>query len=979
MTQGAQRRNAAPVAAATFFSTVSAQVNLDNCTIPPRGFVIDGSWQADPCRRGSRGPATSVTISRGKGLFACEGEGLVVCDGDGSDLLAPAICTRLGTLGCKGIGRHEPSVSQVAVSADGAVLFAACYEANMVRRCNWAAAAGAASNCTTLVGVSCGPTATIPDAAMGIFVHPDYANDLVLLCKVRGFKRCSLTPGAPAGNCTPMTNWFPCMAVAPMLSEMHHRTASLDWSSPPKVVVGCRQHGYVLCDFDIVVGGSNCNQTAGSNSTPCNSTGGITLLSSGKTGLACDAGGYLVCGMASPTVAPTLAPTLPSVSPTDTPTQQPSDPPQHPSPHPTAAAANTAPTGEPTVAPAPAAQSSSPFQQQQGGAPTEQPTAGPSGAAPTRGPVSPRLPSAAPRAAVRLTPSRAPSAASPPPFSARPSAATVPPSPSEGAAARQGAAGFAEIVAGHGGGGAVAAVAAAVSSTAPGPAQLAMILEATCHDLGVLQNMTSYMLHPTQLAVGGSPHLGCALGGAILLASVTLLSLAAVKVLSRFDEDGDGLLSREEVQQSLLRYVPIVRKANGVDVVATARHPNNILKVVHFLYQGMSFSGLRLLVGGEQAPWHRAAGFAVSAATLVLPFWLWHKVREGVRPILHPSDPLGAVSVPLSRVRYWDIPRPPCLVQYLLLSEQGDWVSRRRARHWVNSWQAVTRPYVANHAAGGAAAEMLTMWMLGLASAPATPSTQSCGHARSAAAAVMLLHLCYTAYNCPYRAARDAALSASRIIASVAGLLVLAVGFYKGSDHAAAADQLFEVAAGLALSCVIIAVAASCVLLVMPWRRWCQALEWGELPRSEGGGEGEDSAQEPAEEPPGEFHEPRRAALPGRASGPPFAGAAALPPLLPPPAQRPLLPPAARVASPRRVLPSAHPCAAAPPRPAPAAAAGPAAALVRADGAMWAPLILQPPQGQALSGGIAPGGAGGDPPRAPPSAGVWVPPGSTLL
>eukprot|EP01062_Namystynia_karyoxenos_P050513 TRINITY_DN3931_c0_g2_i3.p1 TRINITY_DN3931_c0_g2~~TRINITY_DN3931_c0_g2_i3.p1 ORF type:complete len:1055 (+),score=190.06 TRINITY_DN3931_c0_g2_i3:104-3268(+) len=555
---------------------------------------------------------------------------------------------------------------------------------------------------------------------------------------------------------------------------------------------------------------------------------------------------------AGPRPSPTRSPT------TNTPTRRPSTGPRgSPSASPSAAPSTgpaAAPTQPPTVAPPSASPSSRPSAAPSAGpaaAPTEAPAAAPTPppsqpvvtASPSLGPS--RSPSTSPLAAPTVPPTSspvtpAPTSAptggprrTPTPTTAPPSTAPPTSSPTKRKSITDRQAGT-EIIGNNPTSSGVTA-AAGVAGGAAGVSQVTMAFDTECNKIGPLTKM-SRALHPTQWAPYDSPYFGCLLGAAAIVSCVALLSNIAVWILQRYDENADGVLSKEEVQQTCLRHVPVIKNADNVDIGALARHPNTILTATIFVYQGASFSSLRMLVGGEQELWARVVGLFVSPILLAFPFWVRHKVWRGVTPLPPVLGGPDAPCRPLARVRKWDLPRPPIAVQYAFLSEQGDWVSCNRERHWVSSWQTAVRPYVAHRAAEAVFVELFAMWVLALVNAPATPTRTRCGHVRLFGAVVHIAQLAHCCARCPYRCVRDTAVQIVRLVALIAALLVLAVGFYADSRHDDAVGALLQAATFAALVRVVLNLAAEALLLAKGWRANSQALEWsrGELEESEG-------------------------------------------------------------------------------------------------------------------------------------------------
>eukprot|EP01062_Namystynia_karyoxenos_P050512 TRINITY_DN3931_c0_g2_i2.p1 TRINITY_DN3931_c0_g2~~TRINITY_DN3931_c0_g2_i2.p1 ORF type:complete len:1013 (+),score=211.51 TRINITY_DN3931_c0_g2_i2:106-3144(+) len=516
----------------------------------------------------------------------------------------------------------------------------------------------------------------------------------------------------------------------------------------------------------------------------------------------------------APADSPTRRPSaVPRGSPSDTPSAAPSAGPAA-APTEAPAAAPTPPPSQPVVTASPSLGPSR--------SPSTSPLAAPT-VPPTSSPVTP-APTSAPTGGPRRTPT---------PTTAPPSTAPPTSSPTKRKSITDRQAGT-EIIGNNPTSSGVTA-AAGVAGGAAGVSQVTMAFDTECNKIGPLTKM-SRALHPTQWAPYDSPYFGCLLGAAAIVSCVALLSNIAVWILQRYDENADGVLSKEEVQQTCLRHVPVIKNADNVDIGALARHPNTILTATIFVYQGASFSSLRMLVGGEQELWARVVGLFVSPILLAFPFWVRHKVWRGVTPLPPVLGGPDAPCRPLARVRKWDLPRPPIAVQYAFLSEQGDWVSCNRERHWVSSWQTAVRPYVAHRAAEAVFVELFAMWVLALVNAPATPTRTRCGHVRLFGAVVHIAQLAHCCARCPYRCVRDTAVQIVRLVALIAALLVLAVGFYADSRHDDAVGALLQAATFAALVRVVLNLAAEALLLAKGWRANSQALEWsrGELEESEG-------------------------------------------------------------------------------------------------------------------------------------------------
>eukprot|EP01062_Namystynia_karyoxenos_P012369 TRINITY_DN14442_c1_g2_i2.p1 TRINITY_DN14442_c1_g2~~TRINITY_DN14442_c1_g2_i2.p1 ORF type:complete len:1012 (+),score=79.00 TRINITY_DN14442_c1_g2_i2:82-3117(+) len=525
-----------------------------------------------------------------------------------------------------------------------------------------------------------------------------------------------------------------------------------------------------------------------------------------------------------PTGAPTVAPIMPTVAPSTPPTLRPSAGPSAPSFLPTASPQSAFPTYPPSASP----HSASPTL-----APTRAPSKTPTTGQPSGGPT--------------VVPTRGPSAA-PPPDSNGGLRETLPDEESEAAAVALG------FISGSG---------ALMGNLA--------LADTVCHSPGTMRNL-SRALHPTGLEVGGNIYFGCLVGAACIVSGAALLSFTALGLLRLLDENGDGILGKDEIQHSFLRHIPVVKDSEAVDIAAIVRHPNTILLATLCIYQGMSFAALRLVIthldtNGESVPvWERVVGGAVAAGLAALPIWFYRAVQHGLAAAQRNHLP-GAGPQIWARVRDWDDPKPPRWLQWSLLGEQGDWVSCFRSKHWINSWEAAVRHFGPGYAAPGIAIEMWAMWALSFTNAFPTRSWRACGHVRMAGAVVHLFQLLFCVTLRPYRCVRD---DVARILALgllAAALIMIAAGFYKTADDQFAARHSggvhhsgeLEATAVILLQCatvvvllqVLLRVLAEVVLLVKGWRANSQTLEWAEgearLAELGGGGAPEEQPGGPQE------------------------------------------------------------------------------------------------------------------------------------
>eukprot|EP01062_Namystynia_karyoxenos_P038331 TRINITY_DN2780_c0_g2_i1.p1 TRINITY_DN2780_c0_g2~~TRINITY_DN2780_c0_g2_i1.p1 ORF type:complete len:1560 (+),score=182.07 TRINITY_DN2780_c0_g2_i1:685-4680(+) len=559
-----------------------------------------------------------------------------------------------------------------------------------------------------------------------------------------------------------------------------------------------------------------------------------------------------------PSVPPSISPTdMPSVPPTFHPTQAPSVTPPSASPsteapslHPTTASPSHSPR-QPTLAPSAPPTAPAPTQPpvpRPSYPPTAVPASGRPSLAPTRVPATPPssaapsssepptlLPSAPPTdRPPSIPPSRVPSA-SPTAVaptdapSTEPSAApTLPPTqghppPPPALAAAEKAATTSSTV-------------AALTSSGPAASALAMAADVHCSSDGAVSNLT-FPLHPTGLRIADNQYLGCIVGAVAVVCGAAALSFLALGVVRLVAPTKDGVISKEGIQSSWLRNVPVIKDSEAIDIAGLVRHPNNILLVSIFVYQGAALSSLRLAASSRDLSVGLRVIGAVSAAVLLgVTVWL-HRIMSSGLQVKSRSDTPG-LRAPRARVRPWDDPVPPLWVQRVFVSERGDWVSRTRQNHWINRWQSGVRHFKQEAAHWGLAVEILSMWFLALAQAWSTPTYRACGHVRLMSALVHISQMLLYIWKRPYRCHRDNFFQIARLVLLASALLSLAVGFYSATDEGAAsaagsATVFLNAAIVAVLAKVVIHMISEVMLFFKGWRAKSQLKEWEESSSTE--------------------------------------------------------------------------------------------------------------------------------------------------
>eukprot|EP01062_Namystynia_karyoxenos_P071363 TRINITY_DN6681_c0_g1_i3.p1 TRINITY_DN6681_c0_g1~~TRINITY_DN6681_c0_g1_i3.p1 ORF type:complete len:1154 (+),score=171.25 TRINITY_DN6681_c0_g1_i3:86-3547(+) len=785
-------------------------VNFSNGTVARAG---------TPCAASGRTYSAGAIGGRGMWLFACGVDGVWACDNPDSGQ-----CLRITGIPAAGWNACD-DVQDLAVqrsSGGGWYLYLAC-EDRLVR-CEWHDPTVSAVGCARVSNAVCPNAAGLWVTERGVAISPT-SGALLMSCWTQGLDTtntagvyvCELDPGGANSVQSCNRSRDPCGELG-----SGSRNQALSFLPSGGVALGCWSlpNAPLHCaNYSDATGVSDCTL----QESPCSArTVGVVPLPSGETGYACYAD-WKICS-ANPTAAPSTAPSA-ALSPT--PSQPPSSTPSVPPP---TVAPTGSPTALPTRKPVPPAGPSVPPAPATTGLPSASgpPTAPPDLLVPPLPPPSSRpiagaSPSASPSVAPRGTTS-APAAQAgrpehPPPAPPPPLPPPPPPELEPSAVERitkQSAGATRSII-----------VVATFAGQGAAMGTLSMALDSQCDPSGTFAELPP-SLHPTGIKLGNA-YWGVIVGAILLVAGAAMVCTAALALLRRSVGDTNGLLSAEEVQASCLRYVPGLKKQDAVDIAAVIRVPSHVLLVALLVYQGATFAAMRIAVRGEGVGTAlRVLAGAVLALLAAFPVVVYFKVKSGVSTLARPGPLAGLGKVALARVRPWDDPAPPRWMQYCLLSERGDWVSRRRQDHWVNRWQAAVRQYDGQKAAHGFAVELGAMWLLSIANVPRTPTQVSCGHVRVAVAAVHALTLLYCACTRPYRCIRDNVLNAVRLALTCVALLAMAASFYSdGTGHAAAAAAL-NLAWGSVLMGVVSHVAAEVLLFYRGWRGTAQQLEWGE-------------------------------------------------------------------------------------------------------------------------------------------------------
>eukprot|EP01062_Namystynia_karyoxenos_P022450 TRINITY_DN18617_c0_g2_i3.p1 TRINITY_DN18617_c0_g2~~TRINITY_DN18617_c0_g2_i3.p1 ORF type:complete len:1201 (+),score=98.71 TRINITY_DN18617_c0_g2_i3:109-3711(+) len=814
-----QSRSVLPMAlCAVFAAPAAAQPSLSSCAKSTGVFVVNGAPRDMPCPEKVMSAGAEVGAKR---LFACSLDGAHLCDGDGragTNSTVPINCTSAGFLNCTSYANgRKTQVADVAFSPNGLVVYAACGNGQGVTRCKWNTTLEKPFDCALLPGAECPGTG----AESGVAMHTD-PTKLVIHCSGNaaeaGVVVCPLS--SPGGGNISGT----CGKLGESPCSVRGTEYGISFDSDGKLLVGCDTSGHAYCDFSVTGGPTSCTRTQSAPKFCSAGLVGLARLPSGQTGLACFTDGWYICNE-NPTLSPTSRPDLlPSLVPSPAPTLAPVPAPSLAPSQGAGPAPSLSPSLDPSRAPSRAA-SGPPSRTATQSPPTADPTVAPSGAAPTQAPALPsRGPSAIPTVMPTAAPTVVPSVGPSP-------APTGIPTEAPSVAEPRSTLDIAGVPKGLGSG----SDGAQLASSASGASSLAMTLDGRCDYRGTLQKLPR-ALHPMQIELMDSPYIGCLVGNLVIVVGVAICALVALRLLRIIDDDGNGLLTRDEIPP-LMRKLPMfnVKQGEVVDIMAVVKCPSIIVLVFFMLYQGTIFSAFRLLVApqGDMEGLRRAIGGVSVVILSGIPLFLRRCVAKAVRVrVIIDSDRNVPCYQPLARVRHWDPPLPDHLPLFFFLEgTMGDWVSCARDNHWVNRYQAAVRHFRSAQAVAGLSMDYVVQWVLALANAFPTPTFVLCGHVRLAGCFIALAQVCYIIGYKPYRRWRDNWHQSARLLVQAFALGALTTEFYYGREEGAGfwiSGWCGMLASAIAGAKVVLDLAAEALLIKTGRRNDLQRREWTE-------------------------------------------------------------------------------------------------------------------------------------------------------
>ena len=256
-----------------------------------------------------------------------------------------------------------------------------------------------------------------------------------------------------------------------------------------------------------------------------------------------------------------------------------------------------------------------------------------------------------------------------------------------------------------------------------------------------------FLLHPTQIEVGGSVPAGVIVGnyGIIVGASLVWKVIGVVvKICGR-------------------HWFPSFFE--NLDAQGFVRFPSVPLFIFLFLYQGTTLAGMTLLMLQSNMR-ELAGGLAAFAMSVVVPLYVFMTMKSCV-----PSKAVYLMdSVPRHRI-------------FNMVVGPGEWVSVCQENHFVNRWGTMMRRY-RQQTAWYAVMEFAGMFAV---AAIETMNDRNmtfvqCGHVKMASALVFWAILAFEATVWPHARHRDNMLDFVSLGTQAAGLTCMAIGFYHDRD-----------------------------------------------------------------------------------------------------------------------------------------------------------------------------------------------------
>eukprot|EP01065_Artemidia_motanka_P046366 TRINITY_DN7009_c1_g1_i2.p1 TRINITY_DN7009_c1_g1~~TRINITY_DN7009_c1_g1_i2.p1 ORF type:complete len:689 (+),score=120.28 TRINITY_DN7009_c1_g1_i2:91-2067(+) len=300
----------------------------------------------------------------------------------------------------------------------------------------------------------------------------------------------------------------------------------------------------------------------------------------------------------------------------------------------------------------------------------------------------------------------------------------------------------------------IAATVAFGSFTNPGLPTLALLAEDLCDQHG---QAVGVALHPLRFSVSGSQHVGCVVGNGAIFAVFLIVHRAACLIAKRLSS---GIRSAEQV-------------------MANFQMPGLLFIAVLFLYQGVTFSSLRLVAnaGDESQSVYIVVGAAgIVGLCLSAPGVLWLVVLQHARAervdLDQWKDPSGCTdNAVFANVRTTKL--------RAFMIGDGEWCSLKRDM-WLQRNGALLRMYRPPHHRAAVIFQVLKTALIGLLRAV---PWKRCGMDMLFVSGVLLLHGAWCLWRRPYARDRDTLYEAITTLLAFGAMVAKGLALLSNDDE----------------------------------------------------------------------------------------------------------------------------------------------------------------------------------------------------
>ena len=287
------------------------------------------------------------------------------------------------------------------------------------------------------------------------------------------------------------------------------------------------------------------------------------------------------------------------------------------------------------------------------------------------------------------------------------------------------------------------------------------------------------MMNPTGLTIDGSDAAGAVVGNTAIALGFGLLCFLLLKV----------------AQAGGHKVFP--RLFDNLDTQGFLRMPSVPLCIFQFLYQGLTLSGMTLVLH-PAAGWHLFLGLIVIMSCIAIPCILIRVVRKNV-----PAMGVYAKAVN----RHW-------LLTHFI--GPGEWVNTTQDSMWVQRYATVLRTYKQERV-WYVGVDFAASFALSAIQSVVADSNKGCGHIKFAGALVFLALLALEVTFWQHARSRDGAADITALSMQSGALMCMAVGYYYDDPEYwtfTAASVLFLVAVGVLMLKVVADILTELYILV---------------------------------------------------------------------------------------------------------------------------------------------------------------------